>query len=97
MKQPGSSLYTLDRSGKYKIHNTVLLGQNWSKLVATRSVCLASHSSLDRLYWLVDTVQAWSGPISIALYITQAHQDAAMAYIKTMKSCYPEIKQQVFI
>ena len=71
------------------------MGADWARLSANRQICLASHASLDRLYWLVDTVQVWSGPISVALYISQAHSGMVGTYLRYLRRCHPGIRKQV--
>ena len=37
----------------------------------------------------------WTGPISVAILVTQLELDAAMIYVNYIRYCYPEIKNQV--
>ena len=37
----------------------------------------------------------WTGPISVAILVTQLELDAAILYVNYIRYCYPEIKNQV--
>ena len=37
----------------------------------------------------------WTGPISVAIFVTQLELDAATVYVNYIRYCYPEIKNQV--
>ena len=37
----------------------------------------------------------WTGPISVAILVTQLELDAAILYVNHIRYCYPEIKNQV--
>lgn len=87
--------YPVEFYGNYKTHRFSIVAQNWTSLIRMRQVCMASHSSLERLNWLVNTVRAWSGPISIALYVTKALEEKTMVYIRFLRRCYPAIRKQV--
>ena len=54
-----------DKWRLYKTHSFVSVATNLSLLNQERNVCLAAQTSLDRLYSLTETLQQWSGPVSI--------------------------------
>ena len=58
-----------DKWRLYKTHNFVHVGNNLTILNAERNVCLAAQTSLDRLYSLTETLEQWSGPVSIGKYV----------------------------
>ena len=87
--------YILDKAGLYKTQKFAVEGQQWSSLLSSRRVCLSSHTSLERLYWLVEIVEAWSGPISIALYISSGQLDDTLEYLKYLWRCHPRVRDQV--
>ena len=57
-----------DKWRLYKTHNFVHVGNNLTFLNQERHVCLAAQTSLDRLYSLTETLEQWSGPVSIGKY-----------------------------
>ena len=56
---------TFDKWRLYKTHHFVSVGDNLTLLNNERNVCLAAQTSLDRLYSLTETLEKWSGPVSI--------------------------------
>ena len=57
-----------DKWRLYKTHSFVHVGNNLTILNQERNVCLAAQTSLDRLYSLTETLEHWSGPVSIGKY-----------------------------
>ena len=45
--------------------------------------------------YLHNNFRMWTGPISVAILVTQLELDAAMIYVNYIRYCYPEIKNQV--
>ena len=54
----------------FKTHNFVHVAKNATRLNEERNVCLAAQTSLDRLYSLTETLEKWSGPVSIGKIVT---------------------------
>jgi hypothetical protein len=54
-----------DKWRLYKTHYFVSVAENSTILNEERNVCLAAQTSLDRLYSLTETLEQWSGPVSI--------------------------------
>ena len=54
-----------DKWRLFKTHNFVHVAKNATRLNEERNVCLAAQTSLDRLYSLTETLEKWSGPVSI--------------------------------
>ena len=86
---------TLDAFKLFETQMFTVTGSHWSRLSETRQVCLGAQSSVDRLHWLVDLVQVWSGPISIALFVPDMDAHISLVYIAYLQSCYKSIQRQV--
>ena len=54
-----------DKWRLYKSYPFVTVGENWTQLNRDRNICLAAQTSLDRLHSLTETLEQWSGPVSI--------------------------------
>ena len=76
-----------DKWRLYKTHYFVSAAENSTILNAERNVCLAAQTSLDRLYSLTETLEQWSGPVSIgkvkilSLYL-QSHPAFILSFFK---------------
>jgi hypothetical protein len=81
--------------------NTRTIGENSPNLVTLPAfdfqVCLATQTSVDRIFWLLNTTESWSGPISIAIFCPDVEYDVAVTFIAFLTECYPKIRQQVSI
>ena len=60
-----SNTGVFDKWRLYKTHYFVSVADNSTILNEERNVCLAAQTSLDRLYSLTETLEQWSGPVSI--------------------------------
>jgi len=84
-----------DKWRLYKTHPFVSVATNLSLLNEERNVCLAAQTSLDRLYSLTETLEQWSGPVSIALFTPDIEYHVANIYIEYLKKCFPAVRNQV--
>lgn len=57
-----------DNKRLYKIFDAVSIGDNYGDVSQKYSVCLATQSSIEKLYSLVEVSYHWTGPISVALF-----------------------------
>ena len=64
---PNTGVY--DKWRLFKTHSFVHVANNSTLLNEERNVCLAAQTSLDRLYSLTETLEKWSGPVSIGKHI----------------------------
>ena len=71
------------------------VGSDWPQLSRSRLVCLGAQTSLDRLYELIELVTAWSGPMSISVFVPDIELALGLKYIQYLRSCYPAIRRQV--
>ena len=84
-----------DKWMRHKSHLFVATGSKWKSLSESRQVCLATHTSIEMLYWLLTTLQSWSGPISVAIFTPDVEYDISVRYIHYLQRCFPKVRQQV--
>ena len=56
-----------DAKRLYKVFDYAVVGEKFADLTEKYSVCLATQSSLEKIYSLVQVSHHWTGPISIAM------------------------------
>ena len=61
---------------------------------STSHVCLATQTSVDRLFWLSWQAEAWSGALSVAVYAPGSDLGPAVAMINYLRKCFPGILQR---
>lgn len=80
----------------YRFFDWVIVGTRYSQLSEQYSVCLATQSSLDRLFSLVQVSHQWSGSISAAIFIAAPDELKIMKiYIKFLRKCYAPVRDRV--
>ncbi|XP_072025793.1 beta-1,4-glucuronyltransferase 1-like [Amphiura filiformis] len=88
----------LDTSGSYKIYPYYMK----SATMDTRDVhkeykdvTLVTQCSLHHLAHIVDLVDRWRGPLSVAIFGLASEVDTISTVMLTLRECYPGIKQNV--
>ncbi len=92
---PSEFEFQFDRYRLFKTRNFYATGHKWDELSRNRKVCLGAQTSLDRLYWLLETIENWSGPISISLFAPDVEYQASILFISYLRRCFPSIRDQV--
>ena len=87
--------YTLDINKQFKFRMFSVKASNWTNLRKNHLLCLGSQTTVDRLYWLVEIVERWPGPISMSLFVPDVEYGIAQTYMKYLKQCFPTIRKQV--
>ena len=87
---------TSDAFNLFETQMFTVTASNWSHLSQDRQLCLGAQASVDRLHWLVDLVTAWSGPVSLAVFVPDIDAHIASVYIGYLQSCYQNIQEQVY-
>ena len=83
-----------DKWRLFKVNYFVLTGEKW-KDQSSRSTCLASQASVDRLYWLYTLVNHWDGPISIAVFVPDIEYSIAKSLLSFFTRCFPAIAERI--
>jgi len=84
-----------DKSRKFHSHMFSMVGKSWAFLSLSRSLCLGAQTSVDRLYELVELVNNWGGPMSIAVFVPGVELAIGVRYIQYLRDCNQDIRNQV--
>ncbi|XP_065344273.1 beta-1,4-glucuronyltransferase 1 [Cloeon dipterum] len=80
----------------YKMFDWTSVGTKYVELSQNFCVCLATQSSLERLFSLVQVAHQWAGPISAALFLSSPDElKIAKHYIRFVRHCYATVKERV--
>ena len=58
-------------------------------------VCLGAQTTADRLFWLLDTIETWSAPISISVFTPGHEYHVTHLYVSYLRRCSERIRNQV--
>lgn len=87
-----------DASRQYKYFDFASIGQRFDDLSTEYSVCLATQSSLERLYSLVSVAEHWNGPISLAVFVAGNDELYLLQlYLSYLQNCFAAIRDAVTI
>ena len=85
----------IDRRGENVVHMFTQTGLDYDELSRDRRVCLFTQSSVDRLFWLMETTETWSGPVSVAVFTPDLEFEIGRLYVQFLARCFPRIAKQV--
>lgn len=87
-----------DNRRLYKMFDFALVGDNYVNASNDNLVCLATQSSVERLYSLVQVADKWRGPISLAIYVAGNEEFTILQYyISYLRECFDYIRSNVTI
>lgn len=86
-----------DNRRLYKTHDHVYTGPSYRPLSDSAAVCLATQTSVDRLYWLVQTARHWTEPISIAVFTPDIEYGIAKIYFQYLTTCFPFLGEKITV
>ncbi|XP_069157151.1 beta-1,4-glucuronyltransferase 1 [Procambarus clarkii] len=84
-----------DGRRRYKTHDHVFTGPQYPKLSRVAPVCLATQSSVDRLFWLTQVARYWRAPMSVAVFTPDVEYAIARAYLTYLVACFPFLGEKV--
>ncbi|XP_034937625.1 beta-1,4-glucuronyltransferase 1 [Chelonus insularis] len=85
-----------DNRRLYKSFDSVLIGTKFLELSESNAVCLATQSSLEKIYSLVQVAHHWTGPISVAIYAAGDEEfEALQKYLIFLRKCYMPIFERI--
>lgn len=85
-----------DAHRMYKYFDFAVIGERFVELSEEYSVCLATQSSLEKLYSLVQVAHHWSGPISAAIFAAGNDELYLLqVYVSYLRKCYPAVRDAV--
>uniref|UniRef100_A0A182J4D2 Beta-1,4-glucuronyltransferase 1 n=1 Tax=Anopheles atroparvus TaxID=41427 RepID=A0A182J4D2_ANOAO len=80
----------------YKIFDFAVVGERFPELSGSYSVCLATQSSLEKIYSLVQVSHHWSGPISTAIFAAGNDELYLLQlYLSYLRLCFRPIRERV--
>nr|XP_002132013.1 beta-1,4-glucuronyltransferase 1 isoform X1 [Ciona intestinalis]XP_026689658.1 beta-1,4-glucuronyltransferase 1 isoform X1 [Ciona intestinalis] len=80
--------------GEYRVVYNFKSHLNTSEKLLQNDVTLVTQCSVNNLYHLIETLQLWKGPISVALFVPGSSIIHAELAIKFIKQCFPLRKVQ---
>lgn len=85
-----------DNRRLYKIFDFAVVGEKFSELTERYSVCLATQSSIEKIYSLVQVAHHWTGPISCAIFTAGDDELYVMQlYLSYLRHCFKPIRERV--
>ncbi|XP_017868622.1 PREDICTED: beta-1,4-glucuronyltransferase 1 [Drosophila arizonae] len=82
-----------DNQHKYKIKDFAVVGEQYTESSKISLICLATQSSVERLYSLPQVAANWIGPMSVALFSAGNEEYIVLKYFVTyMRLCFPNVK-----
>ncbi|CAG0924156.1 unnamed protein product, partial [Notodromas monacha] len=84
-----------DVTRKYATHPFVLSGDSWDKLIHDYPVCMATQTSVDRMYWVANVSESWHGPLSVSIFVPDVELHLAKTVIKFLRRCSPAVADRV--
>ncbi|XP_071538295.1 beta-1,4-glucuronyltransferase 1 isoform X2 [Panulirus ornatus] len=84
-----------DARRRYKTHDHVFTGPQYGRLTRLSPVCLATQTSVDRLFWLTQVARYWNAPMSVAVFTPDVEYAIARAYLTYLVTCFPFLGEKV--
>uniref|UniRef100_A0A1A9W115 Beta-1,4-glucuronyltransferase 1 n=1 Tax=Glossina brevipalpis TaxID=37001 RepID=A0A1A9W115_9MUSC len=85
-----------DNQRIYKIIDFALIGEQYEQSSAKSLVCLATQSSVERVYSLAEATKQWRGPVSVAVFVAGSDEFSILQYYVTyLRLCFDFIRSNV--
>ncbi|XP_050694302.1 beta-1,4-glucuronyltransferase 1-like isoform X2 [Eriocheir sinensis] len=84
-----------DASGNFTSHAFVWAAREWVNVTGGADVCLATHSSADQLHWVAQHTLRWSGPLSVAVFVSGREYAVAASMVEYLRRCVDGVEQRV--
>lgn len=79
----------------YDTHTFVMKGVEWQNITEAWPVCLSTQTSVDLLFWVGEQVKAWTGPLSVTVFVPDSDFTIAVNMIRVLQYCHINIKKHV--
>ncbi|KAF7397849.1 hypothetical protein HZH68_009071 [Vespula germanica] len=80
----------------FKTFDSIFVGSRFSELSQTYRVCLATQSSIEKLYSIVEVAHQWTGSMSVALYAAGDEEfEVLQKYLLYLKKCYEPVRERI--
>ena len=73
----------------------MLVGRKYRQLSQITGITITTQTSVERLYWLVESTTTWTGPVSVVVFVPDKEFDVAQLYISYLRSCFTNIRDNV--
>lgn len=85
-----------DNKLEYKFFDNIFVGAQFSNLSKKHKTCLATQSSLDKIYSIIQVAIHWDGPISLSAFGSGDEEfNNLLLYITYLRECFPKVKEKV--
>ncbi|XP_022919766.1 beta-1,4-glucuronyltransferase 1 [Onthophagus taurus] len=85
-----------DNSRNYKYFDNLLIGEEFAELGDKFSVCLATQSTVERLFSIAEVANQWAASISLAVFAAGDDElKILLVYIIYLRQCFANIKNKV--
>ncbi|KAK9875222.1 hypothetical protein WA026_006009 [Henosepilachna vigintioctopunctata] len=85
-----------DNSLEYRYFDNVFVGTRFIELSKLHKTCLATQSSLDKIYSIIQVAHHWDGPISLAVFGSGDEEfNNLFLYVTYLRECFPKLKNKV--
>ncbi|XP_043672949.1 beta-1,4-glucuronyltransferase 1 [Vespula pensylvanica] len=80
----------------FKTFDSIFVGSRFSELSQMYRVCLATQSSIEKLYSIVEVAHQWTGSMSVALYAAGDEEfEVLQKYLLYLKKCYEPVRERI--
>ncbi|KAJ8942831.1 hypothetical protein NQ318_022846 [Aromia moschata] len=85
-----------DNRHRYKLFDSVVVGQKYVLLNELYKTCLATQSSIEKMASLIEVSSHWNGPISLATFAASEEElNNLLLYILYLRRCDKRIRDNV--
>jgi N-acetyllactosaminide beta-1,3-N-acetylglucosaminyltransferase len=84
-----------DSTRRFKFLDFVLSGDKFEELSKKYTVCIATQSSLEKLYSLAQVSQHWTGPVSVSVFVGGEEFLLTELYVAYLRHCFPQIRDGI--
>lgn len=90
-----ASFGMVDKSGNFTSHAFVWAGSEWAGVTSESRVCLTTHASVDRLFWVAWQAETWGGPMSVSIFAPGSDYAVAAAMVSYLRRCFTIVHERV--
>lgn len=85
-----------DDQRRFKLFDNIFVGDKYVVQNNIYKTCLATQSSLDKLYSIIEVSSNWNGPISLAVFAAYEEElNSLLLYILYLRKCDTKIRENV--
>lgn len=84
-----------DSTRQYQIHDFYWVGAGFKRTALNLGVCLATQSSLDRLYWVSHVAQQWRGAMSVSVFLEDDQIEYFRKVLHHLQRCHADLLDSI--